>query len=110
MLQDIKRLLGLEPDIEDSETDDKLNWMINSARSRLKFLLGGADPPEEMNYIIVEVAVIRFNRIGSEGMKSQGVEGESISFSDDDFAGFRKEIQAFLDSQEDAMKGRLRFL
>lgn len=108
MLEKLKMLLGL--DQEDAELDEKLNWIISSTQKRLKLLLGGIEPPEEMDYIVIDVSIIRFNRIGSEGMKSQGVEGESISFSDDDFSGFRVEIQAFLDSQKDATKGRLRFL
>lgn len=108
MLEKLKMLLGL--DQEDAELDEKLNWIISSAQKRLKLLLGGIEPPDEMDYIVIDVSIIRFNRIGSEGMKSQGVEGESISFSDDDFSGFREEIQAFLDSQKDATKGRLRFL
>lgn len=108
MLEKLKMLLGL--DQEDAELDEKLNWIISSTQKRLKLLLGGIEPPEEMDYIVIDVSIIRFNRIGSEGMKSQGVEGENISFSDDDFSGFREEIQAFLDSQKDATKGRLRFL
>ncbi|KMZ52341.1 phage head-tail connector protein [Dorea sp. D27] len=108
MLEKLKMLLGL--DQEDAELDEKLNWIISSTQKRLKLLLGGIEPPDEMDYIVIDVSIIRFNRIGSEGMKSQGVEGESISFSDDDFSGFREEIQAFLDSQKDATKGRLRFL
>ena len=108
MLEKLKMLLGL--DQEDAELDEKLNWIISSTQKRLKLLLGGIEPPGEMDYIIIDVSIIRFNRIGSEGMKSQGVEGQSISFSNDDFSGFSEEIQAFLDSQKDATKGRLRFL
>ena len=47
MLDDLKRILGIAP--EDTDLDDKLNWIISSVRSRLKLLLGGTDPPEEMN-------------------------------------------------------------
>ena len=54
--------------------------------------------------------MIRFNRIGSEGFSSHSVEGESLSFSDDDFAGYREDIQTYLDSQKEAKKGRVRFL
>ena len=53
MLEDLKRILGIA--VEDTDLDDKLNWIISSVRSRLKLLLGGMDPPEEMNFIIVEV-------------------------------------------------------
>ena len=66
--------------------------------------------PEALAYIVVEVAVARFNRIGSEGMSSHSVEGESISFSDDDFAGYKADIEAYLDEQSGTKRGRVRFL
>lgn len=110
MLEKLKMLLGFNPEEADAELDEKLNWILSSTQKRLKLLLGGIEPPKEMDYIVIDVSIIRFNRIGSEGMKSQGVEGENISFSDDDFSRFREEIQAFLDSQKYATKGRLRFL
>ena len=110
MLEDLKRLIGMDSSEADPELDAKLNWILLSVKSRLKILLGGADPPEEMNYIVIEVAVARFNRIGSEGMSAQTVEGESLSFSDDDFARFAAEIQAFLDSQHSSGKGKVRFV
>ena len=78
MLKDLKILLGI-PENETSQ-DLKLNLILSGTRSRLKSLLGGQDPPEGLNYIITDVAVIRFNRIGSEGLSSHSVEGESLSF------------------------------
>ena len=106
MLNDIKVLLG----IDGTDRDDVLKLIISTATARLKLLLGGVEPPESMDHIIREVAVIRFNRIGSEGMTSHTVEGESLSFVEDDFAQFADEIQAFLDSQQDSARGRVRFL
>lgn len=108
MLKDLKILLGIPED--DTSQDPKLNLILSGTRSRLKALLGGQEPPDTLNYIITDVAVIRFNRIGSEGLSSHTVEGESQSFSDDDFAGYREDIQTYLDNQEDAKKGRVRFL
>lgn len=108
MLKDLKILLGIPEN--DTSQDSKLNLILSGTRSRLKALLGGQEPPETLNYIITDVAVIRFNRIGSEGLSSHTVEGESQSFSDDDFAGYREDIQTYLDNQEDAKKGRVRFL
>ena len=106
MLEDVKVLLG----IDGTDQDAKLNLILSMARNRLQILLGGIDPPESMEHIITEAAVIRFNRIGSEGLSSHSVEGESLSFSDGDFVGFADEIQAFLDSQEGAARGKVRFL
>jgi hypothetical protein len=106
MLKDIKLLLG----IESADRDALLNQILASATARLKVLLGGVEPPESLEYIIVDVCVRRFNRIGSEGMTSHTVEGESISFSDNDFAGFEDDIQAYLDTQKESARGRVRLL
>ena len=108
MLNDLKLLLGISKD--DATLDDKLNLILGTATARLKLLLGGIEPPESMEHIIVEAAVIRFNRIGSEGLASHTVEGESLSFSAGDFDAFADEIQAFLDAQKEATRGRVRFL
>lgn len=107
MLENLKLMLGI--DAADTTLDAKLMLIVSNATSRLKILLGGLSPPESMDYIIQEVAIIRFNRIGSEGLSSHSVEGESLSFSESDFAGFNDEIQAFLDTQKGA-RGKVRFL
>ena len=106
MLEEIKTILG----IADNALDSQLNIIITNATARLKMLLGGIDVPESLNYVVIEVSVKRFNRIGSEGITSHTVEGESMSFSDDDFAEFAGDIQAYLDSVAAAKKGKVRFL
>lgn len=108
MLDHVKMLLGFQDD--DQERDQKLKWIIDSAKARLKMILGGIDPPEEMNYIIVEVAIARFNRIGSEGLETHIVEGEHQLFKGSDFDGYSGEIQAYLDANAEKGKGRVRFL
>lgn len=85
MLEKLKIMLCFE----DSTQDEKLMLILDSVESRLRLLLGGADPPDEMEHIIIEVAIIRFNRIGSEGLASHNVEGETQSYaSANDFAPF----------------------
>lgn len=108
MLNNLKTLL----DIAESDTslDTKLKLIVSNTTSRLKLLLGGLEPPEEMNHIILEVAVIRFNRIGSEGLSSHTVEGESQAFSGNDFDAYADEIQAFLDAKQEVKKGKVRFI
>ena len=108
MLGNIKILLGIP--VDDTARDELITLLISTATARLKNLLGGIDPPESMEHIICEAAVIRFNRIGSEGMSSHTVEGESLSFTEDDFAGFADEIQAFLEAQTESTRGKVRFI
>lgn len=108
MIDSLKIMLGIAP--EDISRDALLNLIISSVTARLKNLIGGIDPPECLEHIIREVSIIRFNRIGSEGMESHTVEGESQQFTDNDFSGFMDEIQAFLDAQNESKRGKVRFL
>ena len=108
MLNNIKTLLDIS--LFDTELDAKLNLLIANATARLRRFIGGIEPPEELNDIIIEVVVIRFNRIGSEGLSIHTVEGEHLQFVDDDFKGFKDDIQAFLDKQKETSRGRVRFI
>ena len=107
MLNDLKLMLGIAPN--DVERDSLLNMLVASSTARLKTLLSGIEPPASLEYIIMDVTIRRFNRIGSEGMASHTVEGESITFSASDFDGFEDDIQAFLDTQKESARGRVRF-
>lgn len=107
MLENLKILLEITDDVQDK----KLKWLIESVSDRLRILLGGVNVvPESLEYIVIEVSVIRFNRLGSEGYSSHSVEGESISFADDDFAGYANEIQAWVNAQDDNKTGKVRFI
>ncbi len=108
MLDNLKLMLGIASN--DTDRDSLLNLIISSATGRLTTLLGGLEPPESLSYIILDVCIRRFNRIGSEGMESHTVEGESITFSASDFAGFEDDIQAYLDTQNENARGKVRFL
>ena len=108
MLENLKALLGIAAD--DTAQDERLQLILKAVTSRLKILLGGIDPQDDLEYIILDVAAIRFNRLGSEGLSSHTVEGESLSFSANDFDGYTDDIQAYLDAQKEATKGKVRFL
>lgn len=99
ILENVKELLGNPKNI-----DDKLNVIIELTQKRLGNLLSVKEVPEELEYIVVEVSVIRFNRIGSEGVSSHSVEGESMSFNDDDFDSYDKDIRSWLNNQSDLKK------
>ena len=108
MLQNIKLLLGISP--ADTDRDELLKLLISMVSKRLKSRLGGTEPPEELDHIITELVVIRFNRIGSEGLSSHSEEGVSLAFSDDDFAPYEDDIQAYLDTQKESSIGKVRFI
>ena len=110
MLEDLKRMLGL-PLHEDEELDKKLDWILSTTRARLKVLLGGIDPEDDLDYIITEVSIVRYNRIGSEGAQSHTVECESTSFLNSDFDAYMDDIQAYKEQKNiDISKGGIRWI
>ncbi|MBM6949347.1 phage head-tail connector protein [Mordavella massiliensis] len=109
MLEDLKRMLGLSGQ-KDEELDQKLEWILDATTSRLKVLLGGIDPGNDLDYIVTEVSIIRYNRIGSEGFQSHTVEGESVGFLSSDFDAYMDDIQAYKDTKNiDVSKGGIRW-
>lgn len=110
MLDKILILLGLNDPTE--AIQDKVETIMEMTEQRLMLMLGLSAIPSALDYIVVEVTVSRYNRIGSEGTSSHSVSNESMSWSDDDFAPYKDDIQAWLNSQEDQStnRGRVRFI
>ncbi len=104
VIDDVKALLGIE------DEDNKLKVIITLTENRLKALLGQKEVPSELEYIVTEVSIARFNRIGSEGLSGHTVEGEALTFKDNDFDQYADDIQTWRDAQSDQDIGRIRFL
>lgn len=101
---DVSTLIGISDDAR-QDTARKL------VTARLLNLLGGiAEVPEELTYIIDEVCIARFNRIGSEGLAWHDVEGETQRWEEDLFAPYMTDIQAWRDRNNDQTAGKIRFL
>lgn len=106
MLSKLKTLLG----INDNNRDELLEVLIDSVCGRICAYIGEDSVPEELQNVVVEMCIIRFNRIGSEGLTSHTIEGESLNFESDDFKGFKNEIQAWLNAQKGKRAGKVVFL
>lgn len=104
VIDDVKALLGIE------DEDNKLKVIITLTENRLKTLIGKTEVPSELEYIVTEVSIARFNRIGSEGLSDHSVEGEALTFKDNDFDQYADDIQTWRDAQSDQDIGRIRFL
>lgn len=91
MLQKIKTLLG----VKDTLQDPVIEQIVEDVTSHLNILLG-KEVPSELEFIIREISIRRFQRLGSEGMKSELVEGHRVDFYDLD-----KEFDPYLSIIED---------
>lgn len=110
MLNDVKLLLGI--DSNNTDLDDKLNLIISNACKAVLALMPSSERevPSELEYIVVELSVARFNRLNNEGMSSYSQDGESITYSDDDMAPYRAAILSYVDSMTGSTYGKVRFL
>ena len=89
IIEQVKALLG----ISDNLQDNLLTVIQSLTEAHFKAYSNQNDIPEKLQYIIVEVMVKRFNKLGSEGMKTQKVEGLDMEFALDDFVEYDKVIR-----------------
>ena len=108
-LNKLKLLLRLT---DTTDRDELLTTIIEDAEKRLLLRLEGQAEavPNDLSYIVVEVAVVRFNRLANEGMTSVSVEGETLNFSDDPLAQYDRDIRSWLAAQEGTRSGKVRFI
>lgn len=108
VLDDVRTLLGFD----DDERNDLLTVIIVNCEKRLLAYLPSTiqTVPEELEYIVTEIAIARYNRLGNENMASYSQEGESISYNDDDISPYLKEITAYCEKLEDSNEGVVRFI
>lgn len=107
--ENVKTMLG----IEDTLQDAVISLIITNIESRLTVWLkqhAQIDSiPTELNFIVEEMAVTRFNRIGSEGMRTDSVEGHSITFNEDDFAPYLSILETYIPEKSNEKPGKVMF-
>ena len=103
-LEYVKSLTGDNPQVE---------AIYSKISERLLHRIKDTEVPLEIEYIVEEATIRRFNRIGSEGMKSESVEGHSVTYLDEDeLAPYESAIVAYLDAllPDERKKGVVYFL
>ena len=111
LIKDLKVILDI--DSTDSSSDDLLNLVVKRTKQRLlaKIKKGPDETvPNQLEYILFEVSVRRFNRLNNEGMKSYSEDGENVTFNEDDFTGFENEISNYLSDQNESQMPTALFL
>ncbi|MBM0772700.1 phage head-tail connector protein [Staphylococcus epidermidis] len=102
-LENVKLLLSINDDLQ----DELLKKIIDNTEKRLISLLPLETEtiPERLEYIVEEVAVKRFNRVGAEAMSSESVDGRSSTFQANDFDEYMDVIESLYPKSR-SQKGR----
>lgn len=104
MLDDLKTLLGLS--LDDESQDVLLELLIKQATNEAKLISTLSSVTPALKVAIVKMALYNYNRMGSEGIKSESYSGASYSYTE----GYPEEIMNLLAEIKDTAKGTVRFL
>lgn len=93
-LSQIKSLLGV------TDQDNTLSTIISLIEQRLEAKISRDNVPPELNYIVVEASISRFNRINDEGKTSAAENEVSSTWQTDDLAPFAADIADWIDKND----------
>ena len=97
LLNRIKTLLGV------TDNDELIHEITELTKSKILNYIDKTELPNELEFVLVELAVQRYNRIGSEGIASESIDGKSVSY-DDDFTGYKHYLDDYI-SRNSVRKG-----
>lgn len=105
LIDEIKILLHIEDNLQDTA----IAIIIKNVASHLEAELGGAIP-EKLEFIVLEISIRRYNRLGSEGMSSESVEGHTMQFNDvqDELVPYKSIIDQY--KEDRGRKGKAVFI
>ena len=89
-LDNIKLLLSLA---NDDSQDVILEVLLNNAVDTIKVYLGINNVPRELEFVAEQMTVIKYRRLGAEGIETEKIDVLSTKYEKDDIAPF-KEILA----------------
>ena len=84
-LDNVKVLLSLT---DDSSQDGLLTVLLNNAVSTIILYLGVEDIPDELTFIAEQMTVIKYRRIGAEGIDTEKIDVLSTKYIADDLKPF----------------------
>ena len=97
LLNRIKTLLNIEGN------ENLIYEIVNITESKILNYINASEMPKELEFVLIELSVQRFNRIGSEGISSESIDGKSVSY-DDDFTGYKHYLDDYI-SRNSVRKG-----
>lgn len=113
MNQVSNKIMGLLGDVDINQVNILIDLANAQLLNKLKKYKGTlSQVPEDLEYILIDLVVARFNNLGSEGMLSENVEGRSMTFVDKFMDRYDSDIEIWAQSSglSDDNKGRVLFL
>ena len=97
LLNRMKVLLGI------TDNDELLLEILDITKSKILNYINEAEFPFELEFVLIELAIQRYNKIGSEGVASESIDGRTTSY-EDDFESYKRYLDDYM-SRNNTSKG-----
>ena len=92
LLNRVKVLLG----ITNNDNEELLREIIEITEAKILNYINSSELPRQLEFVLVELSIKRFNRIGSEGFTSETVDGKTMSYEESEFEGYEKYLDDYI--------------
>ena len=89
LLNRIKTLLQIQ------NNDELIYEIVEITKEKILNYINEKELPKELEFILIELAVERYNRIGSEGIASESVDGKNVSY-EDNFGNYKTYLDDYI--------------
>ena len=86
-LDNIKVLLSLT---DDDSQDEMLGILYDNAVSTILLFLGIRRMPSELSFIAEQMTVVKYRRVGAEGINTEKIDVLSTKYENDDLKPFKE--------------------
>lgn len=114
ILERIKILLSINN--EDTTKDEVLNILLEQAMDTICIYLGIQDFPNDLDFVAEQMVIVRYNRLGSEGITTEKIDvlSTTYSYNIDELAPYKKVLDNYslfnLDNGGGKYNGRFKML
>ena len=100
LLNRVETLLGV------FDNSNLVNEIIELTKEKILNYINEDELPRELEFVLVELSIQRYNRIGSEGIASESVDGKSVSY-EDDFENYKQDLKNYMNKKNNSRGFRL---
>ena len=89
LLNRIKTLLQI------NDNDELIYEITEITKEKILNYINEKELPKELEFVLVELAIQRYTRIGSEGISSESVDGKNVSY-EDNFGNYKTYLDDYI--------------
>ena len=100
LLNRMKVLLGIADNkLLTDNNDELLMEILDITKSKILNYINSSELPKELEFVLIELAIQRYNKRGSEGIASESVDGRTTSY-EDDFESYKQYLDDYINKNK----------